>query len=171
MRAIANDILEFFVTLWSWLWSFFANLGNYAIGALVIYILIIIALVFWLRYSRKTFNTINTLFKVSMDDLYYQTSLLLYKHQNDIYDFKSNIPLLLQYKSQEINQRDKADYYNNYTKLIDEIEYIWQLTESSISYDRVQLDHQYQLVNWLSQTMSYIKNSLSVLTLGLANIF
>lgn len=144
---------------------------TYIIWLLVIYIIIIISLLFRLQYSRKTFNTINTLFKVSMDDLYYQTSLLLYRHKDDIYDFNTNIPLLLQYKTQEINKRDKATYYHNYIKLIDEIEYIWQLTDSPVQYNRAELDHQHTLVNKLDNTITYIKNSLSILTFWIARLF
>ena len=119
----------------------------------------------WLRYSRKTFNTINTLFKVSMDDIYYQISLLLYNNKDNIYNFKENIPLLLQYKTEEMNKRSKANYYNNYTKLREEIEYIGNLTENKIQYNREVLDTQHSLVQNLSHTILYLKNSLSVLTL------
>lgn len=171
MKQILNDIIEFFVTIWSSLWSFFANMETYIIGLVVMYIITIIILIVWLQYSRKTFNTINTLFRVSMDDLYYQISILLYRNKNNIYDFQSNIPLLLQYKTQEIKKKDKAAYYNNYIKLIDEIEYIWQLTDSPITYNRNELNHQYTLVHKLDNTIHQIKNSLSLLTLGLARIF
>ncbi len=171
MKQIINDISEFFVIIWSSLWSFFGNMEVYVIWLIIIYIIIIITLILRLQYSRKTFNTINTLFNISMDSLYYQTSLLLYRNKDNIYDFTNSIPLLLQYKTQEINKRDSANYYENYNKLIDEIEYIWQLTDSSIQYNRAELDKQYQIVNKLSQTTTYISNSLSVFTLWIAKLF
>lgn len=171
MIQIFNDIVTFFVAIGSSLWWFFTNLEIYIIWLIVTYVIIVVALILWLRYSRKTFNTINTLFKVSMDDIYYQVSLLLYNNKDNIYNFKENIPLLLQYKTEEMNKRNKANYYNNYTKLMDEIEYIWNLTENKVQYDRESLDTQHSLVQNLSHTILYLKNSISVLTLWIAKFF
>jgi len=124
MKQILLDIVSFFVAIGSSIGSVFANMEIYLFWVIVLYIITIIVLVFWLQYSRKTFLTVSNIFNISIDNLYYQTSLLLYNHKDNIYNFKENSPLLLQYKTQEISKRDKANYYSNYPKLIEEIEYI-----------------------------------------------
>lgn len=170
MQQIIKDISNFFSTIWSSLWSFFQNSPTIIIRGIIIYLLIVILIRWRLYYSRKIFHSANTLFRVSMDDLYYQTSLILYKNKWSIYDFQSNIPLLLQYKTQEINKRSKATYYNNYEKLLEEIEYIAQLTNTSLSYNRTELDKQYHTVRSLDHTMNSIYNIFMILTLWIGKL-
>lgn len=113
----------------------------------------------------------NTLFRVSMDTLYYESSLLLYTHHNDIYQFKENIPLLLQHKTHLIQKKDKAYYYENFYQLIEEIEYIYQLTESGKIIDnKNDIINQYNIIITLTHTIKNIKNSLTLLTLGIYKI-
>ena len=160
MQQIIKDISNFFSTIWSSLWSFFQNSPTIIIRGIIIYLLVVILIRWRLYYSRK----------ISMDDLYYQTSLILYKNKWSIYDFQSNIPLLLQYKTQEINKRSKATYYNNYEKLLEEIEYIAQLTNTSLSYNRTELDKQYHTVRSLDHTMNSIHHIFMILTLWIGKL-
>ena len=125
----------------------------------------IVLLIVRLKYSRKTFDVVNNLFSKDMDDLYYQVSLILYNNKEDIHEFKINIPLLLQYKTQEINKKNKANYINNYNKLIDEIDYIGELTNNPINYNRQELDKKYTIAHNLSQNSIYMQNTLSIFTL------
>lgn len=171
MQQIGKDFINFFVNLWSGLWSFFSNIENYLIRVILIYIIIIIFLSFWLRYSKKTFAAIILIFDEHMDNLYYDASLRLYNHKDDIHDFSNTIPLLWKYKTEEFTKMDKANYYEHYEKLRDEIEYIWQLVNESITYDRAGLDTEHKLIIKISNNIKYIKRSLLGLTLGIAKFF
>lgn len=171
MKQIWNDIINFFINIWSSIWWFFWNIETYLILTLLIYIIIVTLLVIWFRYSRKTFMKVNTLFKKDIDDLYYQTSLILYNNKEDIHEFQSNIPLLLQYKRQEIQRKNKANYISHYNKLIEEIEYIAELTNNSLIYNREELNKKHHLAQNLAQNSSYMQNTLSVFTLGVSNLF
>lgn len=160
------------IWLWTnfiaWIKDFFEGFGQYAILWWIIYILFIISLYIRLYYSNKTFQKINTLFRVSMDTLYYESSLLLYTHHKDIYQFKDNIPLLLQYKTNLIQKKDKAYYYEDFYKLLEEIEYIYQLTEpGKIINNKNDIISQYNIVITLTSTMKNLKNTLTIVTLGI----
>ena len=171
MKQILNNIIDSFINIWWSIWSFFWNIETYIIRAILIYIIVIVLLVLRLKYSRKTFTSIVTVFDKDIDDLYHRASLILYNNKDNIYEFTSNIPLLLQYKTQEIQKRDKANYYNNYHKLIDEVDYIGQLTDTTIDYNHSDLDAKYTIVHKLSQNISYIQNTLSLFTLWISNLF
>lgn len=163
------------VWLWSnfinWIKDFFEWLSEYAILGWIIYILFIISLYIRLHYSNKTFQKINTLFRVSMDTLYYESSILLYTHHKDIHQFEENIPLLLQNKNNLINKRDKAYYYEDFYKLIEEIEYIYQLIEPGKTIiNKNDIINQYNIVITLTNTIKNIKNSLTIFTLGVYKI-
>jgi len=163
------------IWLWSnfisWIREFFEGLGHYRLLWWIIYILFIISLYIRLYYSNKTFQKINTLFRVSMDTLYYESSLLLYTHHKDIYQFEENIPLLLQHKTNLIQKKDKAYYYEDFYKLIEEIEYIYQLTEpGKIINNKNDIISQYNIVITLTSTIKNIKNILTILTLGIYKI-
>ena len=152
------DILKVFflwATKYTWLWVW-------------IYLTIIITLYALLNYSKQTFTKINTLFRVSIDTLYYETSLILYKNKNNIYEFKDNIPLLLQYKTGLINKKDKAYYYENFEKLIEEIEYIYNLTDSDKTLlNKDNIIKQHNILLKLIITISNIEKSLTIITLWL----
>lgn len=152
------DILKVFflwATKYTWLWVW-------------IYLTIIITLYALLNYSKQTFTKINTLFRVSIDTLYYETSLMLYKNKNNIYEFKDNIPLLLQHKTGLINKKDKAYYYENFEKLIEEIEYIYNLTDSDKTLlNKDNIIKQHNILLKLITTISNIEKSLTIITLWL----
>ncbi len=163
------------IWLWSnfisWIKGFFEGFGQYAILWWIIYILFIVSLYIRLYYSNKTFQKINTLFRVSMDTLYYESSLLLYTHHKDIYQFEENIPLLLQKKTNLIQKKDKAYYYEDFYKLIEEIEYIYQLTKPGKVIDnKNDIISQYNIIITLTSTIKNIKNTLTILTLGIYKI-
>jgi hypothetical protein len=106
-----------------------------------------------------------------MDTLYYESSLLLYTHHKDIYQFEENIPLLLQHKTSLIQKKDKAYYYEDFYKLIEEIEYIYQLIEpGKIINNKNDIISQYNIIITLTSTIKNIKNTLTILTLGIYKI-
>jgi len=155
----------------TWIKDFFEELGQYVILWWIIYVLFIVILYIRLHYSHKTFQKINTLFRVSMDTLYYESSLLLYTHHNNIYQFKENIPLLLQHKTDLLQKKDKAYYYENFYKLIEEIEYIYQLTEpGKIIANKNDIINQYNIIITLTSTIKNIKNTLTIVTFGIYKI-
>lgn len=152
--------------------SYFSLIVKYGWVILIIYLIIIIGLVLWLRYSQHIFHTLTTAFRVSIDNLYYTTSLLLYTNKDNIHDFKENIPLLLQYKTNLINKKSQANYYENIDDIIKEVEYIYLLTESQATItDKEQLLAQWQLLQHLSHTINTLKQTLTFLTLGLFQLF
>ncbi len=166
--------INFLETIWLW-----SNLFNSLKGSvfsithysrlwLWIYIIIIVWLYALLRYTQKTFTTMNTWFRVSIDTLYYNISLLLYQNKDTIYNFKENIPLLLQYKTQLINKKDKAYYYEDCERLITEIEYIYTLTNSNQAVENKDtLIQQSHILLQLTGTIKNIKTTLTIMTLWL----
>lgn len=129
-------------------------------------------IILWIQYTKKTFHTINSLFRVSIDKLYYQTSLILYNNKNTIYNFKENIWLLLQYKTAMIAKKYKALYYEDYEQLIKEIEYIYNLTNTDIAEIwKDTIDKQYQLVKTLQTKLSRLKNIANIYTLWIYKFF
>jgi hypothetical protein len=106
------------------------------------------------------------LFRVSIDNLYYEVSKLLYEHKDDIHDFKENIPLLLQYKTQTIAKKEKGNYYEDFNNLITEIEYISQLTiQKSILSNKDDINNQYTILMKLINTIKVIRNTITIVTL------
>lgn len=164
------------IWLWSnliaWIKDFFGQLSHYRLWWWIAYILFIISLYIRLSYSKKTFQKIETLFRVSMDTLYYESSLLLYTHHKDIHQFEENINLLLKQKTDLINKRDKAYYYEDFYKLIEEIEYLYQLTEpGKIIVNKSDIINQYNIIVKLIGTIHHINNTLTIFTLGIYKIF
>ena len=107
-----------------------------------------------------------------MDTLYYESSLLLYTHHKDIHQFEENISLLLKQKTNLINKRDKAYYYEDFYKLIEEIEYLYQLTEpGKIIINKSDIINQYNIIVKLIGTIHHINNTLTIFTLGIYKIF
>lgn len=71
-----------------------------------------------------------------------------------------------------IAQKENAFYYNEWDKLIEEIVYIYTLTDtdpSSINKD--QIYQHYTIVKNLTSTLWVLKNTLHTLTLGLSKLF
>lgn len=166
--------INFLETIWLWsnLFNWFKDLifsiTHYGRLWLWIYIIIIVWLYALLRYTQKTFTTMNTWFRVSIDTLYYNISLLLYQNKDAIYHFKENIPLLLQYKTQLINKKDKAYYYEDSERLITEIEYIYTLTNSNQAVENKDtLIQQSHILLQLTSTIKNIKTTLTIMTLWL----
>ena len=91
MNTTLNDISQIFSVSLSYIRDFFSSTTTNSIRIIIGYVLFLIMIITWIYYSKKTFHTINTLFRVSMDRLYYQTSLILYKNHDTIYNFKENI--------------------------------------------------------------------------------
>ena len=166
MNTTLNDISKIFSVSLSYIRDFFSSTTTNSIRIIIGYVLFLIMIITWIYYSKKTFHTINTLFRVSMDRLYYQTSLILYKNHDTIYNFKENISLLLQYKTSMIEKKDKALYYENYEQLIKEIEYIYTLTSSdSNEIHKEDIDKQYKLVKILENKLSTLQNIANICTL------
>lgn len=140
----------------------------YAGRIIIVYLIVLAILVFWFFYSYRVLTKMLVVFRVMMDDLYYQVSSMLYHHRADIYKFEENIPILLQYKTQEFQQKAQANYYHNYEKLIKEIIYISELTNSPLQYDRARLDTQQQLVIKGVATLHSLSRVIGVLTLGVS---
>jgi FlaA1/EpsC-like NDP-sugar epimerase len=94
--------------------EFLTNINSYLIFWWIIYLLCILWLYARMYYANKTYAKIDSLFRLSIDTLYYEISVLLYNHRQDIHEFDTNIPLLLSHKTNLINQRDKAHYYEHF---------------------------------------------------------
>jgi hypothetical protein len=162
-----------------WLWkdfidfmsSFLVTIEDNRIRIIIIYVFILISMIIRLYYSKKTFQQINNLFRVSIDGLYYDISLILYKSKDSIYEFHKNIPLLLNNKTITIAKRERAYYYEDYDKLIEEIEYIYTLTWSDkIIIDKETIDIQHKLLLKLNHTIHSLQNTITMLTLGVSKI-
>lgn len=175
-QKIIHSVMDNIRTEIIWFWNnflflikgFFSSTLQYWRLWLALYTIFIISLYLRLSYSYKTFQKVNTLFRVSMDTLYYEVSILLYKHQNDIHEFKENIPLLLQHKTEFIHKKDNAHYYEDFNQLLQEVEYIYQLTESGkIITNKDEIVNQYNIVITLTNTIKNIKNTLTIFTLGI----
>ncbi len=172
MNTVLNELHQIFLNTLSYVRDFFSTTTTNSLRIVLWYIAFLIMIVLWIQYTKKTFQTINTLFKVSMDKLYYQIALILYNNKNTIYNFKENIWLLLQYKTAMIAKKDKAVYYEDYEQLIKEVEYIYTLTNSDISEIwRENIDKQYQLVRTLEIKLSRLKNIANICTLGIYKLF
>lgn len=150
----------------------FLWIGNMWYLIFVLYVGYISILVWRLHYAHNTFNKINTLFKVSIDNLYYSTSLLLYNNQSNIHDFDTNIALLLEYKTKFIAKKEKAIYHNDFTVLLNEIEYIYKLIDPNKTIEnKTTIVSNHELLIKLSHTIDTINNILSISTLHLYKLF
>ena len=171
MKQIISDILQWFSSLpWAIGW-FFDHSGTIILWVIIIYIVCIVLLSLRLRSAWKTFNKLTTLFQESIDDLYYQTSVILYQEKENIIDAPTTIPLLLKYKTEEIAKNSEANYYENYEKLVQEIDYIGELTQQKITYDRTGLDSQQHIIKQFHSTIVRLRMSLLALTLWIAKFF
>ena len=171
MKQLITDIAQWFSALpWVIGW-FFDHSGTIILWIIIIYIICIILLSLRLRSANTTFTKLTTLFQEPLDDLYYQTSVILYRQKDNIYDASATIPLLLKYKTEEIAKNDEANYYNNYEKLVQEIDYIGEFTEQKIMYDRPGLDAQHSIIKQFHSTIIRLRMSLLALTLWIAKFF
>lgn len=171
MNVVLTDISQIFLNSLWYIRDFFYDVITHWGWIITGYIIFLIIIFGWIYYSKKTFHSMNTLFRVSMDTLYYKTSIILYNNHSTIYNFKENIGLLLQHKTSMIEQKDKAFYYENYQQLIKEIEYIYTLTDSdSNDIQRSKIDEQYNLVKVLQTTLSRLQTIATISTLGIYKI-
>lgn len=172
MNNTLSEIINWWSNIISWIQGFFDQISIYRWLRLFLYIVFLSSLLIRLYYSKKTFQKVNTLFRVSIDNLYYQTSKILYTEKSNIHNFKDNIPLLLQEKTQLINKRSKGNYYEKFDNIISEIEYIFQLTEGNkeIS-NKNDIKNQHNLLIKLINTINNINNTLAITTLGISKFF
>lgn len=136
---------------------------------IIIYVIFLVSLVIRLHYTKKTMITIEKSFNQQLDTLRYQSSKILYQEKNNIHDYTNTIPLLLHNKSSYREQH--KPYRSQIDKIIDEILYIGQLTNTTISLDQTKIQKTAWFCIKLHHTEQSIKNMITLLSLWLSKLF
>lgn len=168
MEALTKNITQSRTLLTTTVQDFFAHSHALLLRIAIWYAVVLIVLIMLHQQSKKSFERMNTIFEKSMDDLYYQTSLILYKEWDNLHDRANTIPLLFKHKTDEFTRGSQANYYEHFDKLLEELIYIAELTDQELSYDEEKLRTHQELTNKLFLSYSRIKSSLITRSAGLA---
>lgn len=160
-------LLESIIT--TWLSSSRDFLIDNRLLLIIIYIIFIISLVIRLRYTDKIMISSENIFNKKLDDLWYQCSAILYKEKNNIHDISNTLPLLLHNKSSYA--KEGKPYRLVIDKLIEEWEYIAQLTDKTIQIDKHNLQRTASFCKKLHAIEHNIKWTLAFISLWISKIF
>lgn len=137
----------------------------------MIYLVVLVALIVRYRSLHRSYSKTNQRFEALVDDLYYQSSLIIHKLWDDLYDRENTIPLLFKHKTAEIARRKNANYYEHFDELFQEIQYIEELTQTSMTYEEDKLQEHKNITSTLARLQGHVRKTLVWRSLGVAHYF